>query len=99
MSALKNLEDMGYKPKKEKVTKHDVSESIHGKIEDKKKLQMLDLLIEGLTDSDAKEIIIYGMYVKKHLASMIPVSREKRVEKTLEFLQKMIEETVKAYYI
>lgn len=99
MAALKNLENMGYKPKREKVTKNDVSEGAYQEIEDKKKLQMLDLLIEGLTDSDAKEVIIYGMYIKKHLASIIPVSREKRVEKTLECLQKMIEETVKAYYL
>jgi len=99
VSALEKLEEMGYKPKKKKVTEHDVPKTIYKEIgADQKKLQMLDLLIEGLTESNAREIIIYGMYVKKYLASMIPVSSEKRVEKTLEYLQKMIEGAIKAYY-
>ena len=97
MSVLNKLEEMGYKPKKEKAKRPEESIATLTEIsKDPKKIQQLDLLIEGLSETDTRELIIYGVYVKKHLASLIPVSREKRIEKTLEYLSRMIQNFAKS---
>lgn len=97
MTALNKLEEMGLRPEKKKTRKPEESIATLEEIsKDRKKIQQLDLLIEGLSETDTRELIIYGVYVKKHLASLIPVSRERRIEKTLEYLSRMIENFTKS---
>jgi len=48
------------------------------------------LLFEGFSEPDAREILVYGMYIKKNLTSFVLASRDRRVEKTLEWLDEAI---------
>ena len=94
--ALEKLEEMGYKPRRrvrvEKPKPTENIESILREIErDKAKRYMLNLLVEGLSEPDPREIIIYGMHVKKKLAPVVPAMREERIERVLEWLDKAIE--------
>ena len=49
----------------------------------------LNLLIEAFSEPNPIEILIYGMFVKKNLASLVPKSRAK-IEKTLKWLDEAI---------
>ncbi len=49
----------------------------------------LTLLLEAFSEPNPIEILIYGMFVKKNLASLVPKSRAK-IEKTLKWLDKAI---------
>jgi len=89
--ALDKLEEMGYKPRKRKAIKEKKVLNTEELSRNRAKRQILELLIEGLADPDPRELIVYGVYVKKHLAPFTPTSREKRIEKTLEYLAKAIE--------
>ncbi len=94
------LEKMGLKPKRKEKTKiEERKEEIEKFLEkiksDENKRKILALLIESFSEEDPKEILVYGMYVKKNLASFVPASKDKRLEKTLEWLEKAIEEFMK----
>jgi carbon-monoxide dehydrogenase iron sulfur subunit len=52
--------------------------------------QSLNLLIEAFSEPSPIEILIYGMFVKKKLGSIVPRSKEK-IEKTLEWLSDAID--------
>lgn len=91
--ALDKLEEMGYKPRKREKERGKKPVDIE-ELSTNKTKQTLELLIEGFADPDPRELIIYGAYVKKHLAPFIPASREKRIEKTLEYLAKAIENLI-----
>jgi len=89
------LEKMGYKPKKKKKPKREDSlRKFEAILEDikyhKSRKRILNLLFEGFSESDPREIVVYGMYIKKNLAPFIPTSRDRRVEKTLEWLDEAI---------
>jgi carbon-monoxide dehydrogenase iron sulfur subunit len=49
----------------------------------------LNLLLEAFSEPNPIEILIYGMFVKKNLASLVPKSRAK-IEKTLKWLDEII---------
>jgi carbon-monoxide dehydrogenase iron sulfur subunit len=49
----------------------------------------LNLLIEAFSEPNPIEILVYGMFVKKNLASLVPKSRTK-IEKTLKWLEEVI---------
>jgi len=49
----------------------------------------LNLLLEAFSELNPIEILIYGMFVKKNLASLVPKSRTK-IEKTLKWLDEAI---------
>ena len=77
------LEKMGLKPKgKEKTKIEERKEEIEKFLENKRKI--LALLIESFSEEDPKEILVYGMYVKKNMASFVPASKDKRLEKAIE---------------
>ncbi len=60
------------------------------KTEKQEKIQQsLNLLIEAFSEPNPIEILIYGMFVKKNLSSMVPKSKEK-IGKTLEWLSDAI---------
>ena len=90
--ALDKLKELGYKPrKKPEMEKEGEIESILQKVEESEaKKQILNLLVEALSEADPREILVYGMYVKKNLASIVPVARREKIEKTLEWLSEAI---------
>jgi ribosomal protein S7 len=94
--ALDKLKELGYKPKKKsQITQDELEEvqTVLKKVGDHEtRKQLLNLLIEALSESDPREILIYGMYVKKNLASTVPAMHKTRIEKTLEWLSAAIDQ-------
>jgi hypothetical protein len=89
MSLLKKLEKLGYKPKKaeENEEKSAEREDILKDIKNSEtKKQILNLLLEALSESDPREILVYGMYVKKYFSPIIGGKQKENIEKTLELL-------------
>ncbi len=90
---LKKLAEMGYKPKLEmeesKPSKEEIEALLENVKNDKVKKQILSLLLEGLSEEDPKEILIYGMYVKKNITPIVSASSRERIERTIEYLEKM----------
>jgi len=61
------------------------------KVEEKKaKRVSLNLLLEAFSEQNPIDILIYGMYVKKHLAFIVPGASREKIEKTLEWLSDAI---------
>ncbi len=86
---LKKLEELGYKPKKsvKKEDTNDETADILKNIESSEaKTQILNLLLESLSEPDPREILIYGMYVKKCFAPIIRSKHKDNIEKTMELL-------------
>jgi len=86
---LKKLEELGYKPKKvvEKEKKVGETEDILKNIEGSEaKKQILDLLLEALSEPDPREILIYGMCVKKCFSPIIRAKQKDHIEKTMQLL-------------
>lgn len=95
--ALDKLEELGLKPGKKPASESKELETelktILQKVENSEpKKRILSLLFDALSESDPKEILIYGMYVKKNLTPMVPAMREEKIEKTLEWLGKAIQD-------
>jgi len=90
--ALDKLRELGYKPrKKPEIGKEGEIESVLQQVEGSEaRKQILNLLVEALSEADSREILVYGMYVKKHLAPMVPAARREKIEKTLEWLGEAI---------
>ncbi|MCW4021611.1 MAG: hypothetical protein NWF02_00405 [Candidatus Bathyarchaeota archaeon] len=89
MSLLKKLEELGYKPKKaeEKEETNAETEDILKNIKNSEtKQQILNLLLEALSETDPREILVYGMYVKKYFSPIIGGKQKDNIEKTLELL-------------
>ncbi len=86
---LKKLEELGYKPKKsiEKEDTNDETADILKNIESSEaKKQILNLLLEALSETDPREILIYGMYVKKAFSPIISAKQKDHIEKTMELI-------------
>ena len=91
--ALKKLEELGYKPKKRVEKKDDEKEiaEMLKAIEDcEARRQLLDLLIEALSEPDPREILIYGMYVKKCFSPVLRPKTKNHIVKTMELLTKAL---------
>jgi len=58
--------------------------------ETKAKRESLNLLLEAFSEQHPIDILIYGMYVKKHLAFIVPGASKEKIEKTLEWLSDAI---------
>ena len=87
---LKKLEELGYKPKKsvEKADTQNTTADILKEIRSSEaKQEILNLLLESLSEPDPKEILIYGMYVKKCLSPIIRAKTKDNIEKTMELLK------------
>ena len=91
---LKKLEELGYKPKKcvGETCPDTETVALLKEIEKSKiKSQILELLIEAVSESDPREILIYGMYVKNKLGPERGATKQKdKIEKTLEKLMSTI---------
>jgi len=86
---LKKLEQLGYKPKKsiKKEDKSNETADILKNIQSSEaKQQILNLLLEALSETDPREILIYGMYVKKAFSPIIRAKQKEHIEKTMELL-------------
>jgi len=84
--ALEKLKELGYKPRKkpiiEKEEIEDELETILQKVEESEsKKRILNLLVEALSESDPREILIYGMYVKKLLTPVVPAMHREKLKK------------------
>ena len=90
---LKKLEELGYKPKKS-IEKEDTSNETAGILKNvqssEAKTQILNLLLEALSETDPREILIYGMYVKKAFSPIIRAKQKDHIEKTMELLTEAI---------
>ncbi|PVX23476.1 MAG: hypothetical protein CW691_10520 [Candidatus Bathyarchaeum sp.] len=86
---LKKLEELGYKPKKciETEEKSNETADILKNIKSSEaKQKILNLLLEALSETDPREILIYGMYVKKTFSPIIRAKQKDHIEKTMEML-------------
>jgi len=89
MSLLKKLEELGYKPKKsteQKDTSAQTEDILKNIKNSETKQQILNLLLEALSETDPREILVYGMYVKKYFSPIIGGKQKDNIEKTLELL-------------
>lgn len=89
MSLLKKLEELGYKPKKtteQKDTRAQTEDVLKNIKNSETKQQILNLLLEALSETDPREILVYGMYVKKYFSPIIGGKQKDNIEKTLELL-------------
>jgi len=80
-----------------KQTKNQINQKESGKTsflqkveENKAKRESLNLLLEAFSEQNPIDILIYGMYVKKHLAFIVPGASREKIEKTLEWLSEAI---------
>ena len=90
---LKKLEELGYKPKKRVDREGTDKETLALLKEIEKsevKKEILELLIEAVSESDPREILIYGMYVKRRLGPERGTKQKDRIEKTFERLKSSI---------
>ena len=90
---LKKLEELGYKPKKSVEKEEDgtqIADILKNVQSSEAKQKILDLLIEALSEPDPREILIYGMYVKKIFSPIIRAKQKDHIEKTMELLTKAI---------
>ena len=87
---LKKLEELGYKPKKRtetEDTQNSTTEILKDVQSSEAKQEILNLLLEALSEPDPREILIYGMYVKKCLSPVIRAKTKDKIEKTMELLK------------
>jgi hypothetical protein len=90
---LKKLEELGYKPKKgteQEENNSQVADILKNVQSNETKQKILNLLLEALSEPDPREILIYGMYVKKAFTPMIRAKKKDHIEKTLEMLEKAV---------
>ena len=86
---LKKLEELGYKPKKslEKEDANNETTDILNAIKSSEaKQKILNLLLEALSETDPREILIYGMYVKNTFSPILRAKQKDHIEKTMEML-------------
>jgi len=91
--ALKKLEELGYKPKKrveKKDSEKEIAELLKNIENNEARKQILDLLIEALSEPDPREILIYGMYVKKCFSPVLRSKTKDHIVKTMELLTKAL---------
>jgi hypothetical protein len=90
---LKKLEELGYKPKKgaeQEENDTQIADIIKTIQSSEAKQQALDLLLEALSETDPREILIYGMYVKKAFMPIMRGKQKDRIEKILDMLSKSV---------
>ena len=86
---LKKLEELGYKPKKipeKEDAVNDIADILKNIQSSEAKQKILNLLLEALSETDPREILIYGMYVKKIFSPIIRAKQKDHIEKTMELL-------------
>ena len=74
----------------ENQTEKEVNSFIQQTKQKKALKKSLKLLFDAFAENNPIEILLYGMFVKKHLATIVPSGRKKKIEKTLEWLEEAI---------
>ena len=75
----------------QQLTKTEVNTSTQQTNQKKAIRKSLALLFEAFSEINPTEILVYGMFVKKHLSTMVPTgNKEKKIEKTLGWLEQAI---------
>jgi type III secretory pathway component EscV len=90
---LKKLEELGYKPKKDIQKEKPINETsdiLKNIRSSEVKQEILNLLLEALSETNPKEILVYGMYVKKTLSPIIRTKQKNHIEKTMELLKEAL---------
>jgi DNA-binding Lrp family transcriptional regulator len=86
---LDKLEELGYKPKrgaKKEDEQKEIADILKNIQSSEVKQQILDLLLEALSEPDPREILIYGMYVKNCFSPIIRAKDKDHIEKTMKLL-------------
>ena len=86
---LKKLEELGYKPKKcieKEDTNNEIADILKNIKNSETKQKILNLLLEALSETDPREILIYGMYVKNTFSPILRAKQKDHIEKTMEML-------------
>jgi hypothetical protein len=86
---LDKLEELGYKPKrgaKKEDEQKEIADILKNIQSNEVKQQILDLLLEALSEPDPREILIYGMYVKNCFSPIIRAKDKDHIEKTMKLL-------------
>ena len=53
-------------------------------------MKSMNLLFDAFSETNPIEILVYGMFVKKRLSTMVPTGSKDKIEKTLEWLEEAI---------
>jgi hypothetical protein len=86
---LDKLEELGYKPKrgaKKEDSQKEIADILKNIQSNEVKQQILDLLLEALSEPDPREILIYGMYVKNCFSPIVRAKDKDHIEKTMKLL-------------
>jgi len=80
--------------KEHKKTENQTEKEVNGLIQEvyqnKAIKKSLNLLFDAFAETNPIEILVYGMFVKKHLSTMVPTGSKEKIEKTLEWLEEAI---------
>ena len=76
--------------KTEKRTEKEVNSFIQQTKQKKAIRKTLNLLFDAFSETNPIEILVYGMFVKKHLSTIVPAGSKEKIEKTLEWLEDAI---------
>jgi Fe-S-cluster-containing dehydrogenase component len=93
---LRMPESKEYEVKKKQIKnqtslKESKGTNVLQKVEESEaKRKSLNLLIEALSEQNPIDVLIYGMYVKKHLSFIVPGASREKIENTVEWLSDAI---------
>jgi anaerobic carbon-monoxide dehydrogenase iron sulfur subunit len=87
---LSSAETSGNEVENEQAKEREVARLLQELSENEGKRESLNLLVEAFSEPKPLDVLIYGMYVKKHLAFMVPGASMEKIEKTLQWLSDAI---------
>lgn len=83
---LRSVETIDDELEKGQAKEREVSGFLQELSENEEKRESLNLLVDAFSEPQPLDVLIYGMYVKEHLAFMVPGSTVEKIEKTLKWL-------------
>ena len=87
----KKLQSDNQQPiKTENQTEKEANSLIQQAKQKKAIRKTMNLLFDAFSETNPIEILVYGMFVKKHLSTIVPSGNNKKIEKTLEWLEEGI---------
>jgi carbon-monoxide dehydrogenase iron sulfur subunit len=81
-----SAETIGNEVETEQAKEREVAGFLRELSENEEKRESLNLLVEAFSEPKPLDVLIYGMYVKKHLAFMVPGASVEKIGKTLKWL-------------
>jgi carbon-monoxide dehydrogenase iron sulfur subunit len=83
---LRSAETIDDELENEQAKEREVAALLQELSENEEKRESLNLLVDAFSEPKPLDVLIYGMYVKKHLAFMVPGASVEKIEKTLKWL-------------